>query len=1550
MLPLIGLGLGLVVFYWGALTMRDYWRARRGTDAPQNLLEVLWALPGYLRDRAKAELAPAVESAPAPGAASPAGTPPAPLTESGAGQPPEGDAASPAGGDSAPETPPLLGFRHSLIANNLRAWFFGALALLLVGQYALSTTRAEQPVLGWVLLLAGGLGLAWAARPSAETNPGGLWRGAFPPGNLLGLARWAMVGGLALALVLSQLREQNYQIYFAVIWLVSVGLLGILTWLWDQRSGVSLSPNLARADAVWLTGLTLAGLLVALYRLQSLPNSLMGDEGSFWTTARDIASRAYNPPLFEVGVYGFPVLGSMYQAQILRWFGATVWAWRFSSALAGVATVGPLYLLARELFERRVAVVAAVLLLASPFFLAFARLGYTSILALFPATLALYWAYLGLKRSSAFYLFMAGGAAGLGFYTAPAGRGAVLVLALFFLLRWLTDIRHVGQWLTSAVLSAGGWFMVAAPYFFYLAAKDPSLPLGLLAPEGFAAAGYARGLAVTLLALHNPSLITQHFLAAPLAGTWGAPVYFVGLCLSLLGWRERRHQYLLLWFGASVVLFSAASESPPHDRNLVGLIPLLALWGGVGLVTLFDIACKLARPLAARATAWALVGLTLVIAGSGLSDYFQRVPQIYRPDFENIIGWAGLLAPDYRLVYVYGDPAQQGFQPYVLREFLPHQVYETVSLDALIQHQINLPADQPTLVFYPLEIDNAAIAASSTYWPLVGEPTVFRNREGAGIGGLVTNVAVAPAASLSSDSYPRPIWIWFALLLALLATIYFFRRDWLAHWPAWAQGLLTGVTAPPVDLSVNESLPAPGAPTHPAPFPDPAETWPPVVSHPTIVVSASMTTGEANAPRVAQVQVTLAIPVGTRVELTIEAPPDADVPIVRHTAYALADAHVPAPPPSLRALPPQPPISAPPVSPVLLTEAQAVWRDSLAQIRGAWAERRWQVLALVASPGLAYLAGRMAGDKEQAVSPMLSILFWLGAIGLAVYGSWRGTPRGWRLPREAWLWVGGVTVIALVVRGWDLRHIPVVLTGDEGSSGLSAMRFVNGQANNLFAIGWYSFPSLFFFIQSLPLRLLGPTITGVRLSSAIAGTLTVGGLYLLGRVMYGQRVGLVAAVLLAGLHFHLHFSRIGLNNIWDGLSYVFVLGAFWHGWKNETRGSFVLAGVGLGLAQYFYPSSRSLVVVLVAWLVVAVLDWPRLRRNLPSVGLMFGVGGVVFLPLALFFLKHPDEYMAPIQRVTILGRWLTNEVQNTGQPAWQILWQQFKLSVEAYTQTPLRVWYMPGTPLLRLPSAVFFWVGLLLLVWRYRDGRTWLLGLWLLAVALGGALTESTPAAQRYVAAAPVAVLVAAYALVVVAEWLFQFQPRYVPYVGVAVVVAAVGISLADMQFYFQDYTPRTVTDGSFGGDNTWVAHKLGFYLQDKPSDTQVFFFGAPRMGYFSIPSVSFLAPQVTGFEMLHPWGAPDNPQPASAHLIFVFLPGFDNDRTLVEANYPGGRWVQENMPDGRLLYWLYEYAAPAGAPPPVSLPTPTPFPPGYPMTIEPTMTFNAYPVSTATP
>jgi len=585
-----------------------------------------------------------------------------------------------------------------------------------------------------------------------------------------------------------------------------------------------------------------------------------------------------------------------------------------------------------------------------------------------------------------------------------------------------------------------------------------------------------------------------------------------------------------------------------------------------------------------------------------------------------------------------------------------------------------------------------------------------------------------------------------------------------------------------------------------------------------------------------------------------------------------------------------------------ILEKPLAWGEKISRKSG---QTPTQLLYLVLGLMLALTSALAAGkDGMKALAPSLSILTWLGGMLLMIAGSWDPQEAFPRPSRQTLLITANLFVIATLLRAVASTSVPPLLNGDEASAGLSAVRFIDGSANNIFGIGWFSFPSFYYAIQSLSIRLFGQTTFALRFTSALIGGLTVAAVYLIGKRLFGQKAGLLAAIFLAGSHFHNHFSRIGLNNIWDAFWFLLSLGLLVDGWRNKRRSSFIFAGLSLGLSQYFYVSSRFLVVLVLVWLaVVVVLDKKNIRGNRFSVLALALVFLAVVLPTLWFFAHDQNlhNFLAPFNRVEALGDWLKYEMDLREKPAWKIVAGLVFTSAKTFISIPTRVWYPADVPILRPTSAVLFLAGLILLLFQIKKPVSWMLFLWLGVFALAGGLSVPVSAAQRYVAVIPACALVIGFALSQIIDLLGRVWQDKEKIMVLAAAILLVGLGASDLYYYFNVYTPTT----NLGGANTLVAQHLAEYLMDEePLD--VAFFGGNRMGYHSISTIPYLAPQIQGLDFHHTWGSPENPALKADTLVFVFLPDQEPNLDLVQLDFPEGNLMIEFDQNDNLLYWLY--------------------------------------------
>jgi 4-amino-4-deoxy-L-arabinose transferase-like glycosyltransferase len=568
--------------------------------------------------------------------------------------------------------------------------------------------------------------------------------------------------------------------------------------------------------------------------------------------------------------------------------------------------------------------------------------------------------------------------------------------------------------------------------------------------------------------------------------------------------------------------------------------------------------------------------------------------------------------------------------------------------------------------------------------------------------------------------------------------------------------------------------------------------------------------------------------------------------------------------------------------------------------------KEWQIYCLLLSLPIVCVVPFSAGDGPKMTNPLVAVFAWLLAIALVLAGTWiQEKPLRWPSWRLVAL-ILGLMVFAFLLRVIRVDRIPIMLTGDEASAGIAAEEFTYGKWNNIFITSWYAFPSFFFAIPSFFIAILGHTTAALRIPSALAGALTVTASFFVARAMFGKRAAWFTAVFLAALHFHIHFSRIGLNNIWDGLWYVVTIGALWYGWEKDRRNAFLLAGLSLGISQYFYPSSRTILVLILGWIIFAALfDRPHLKRAWMNIILMLLITGVVSLPLVWYYAKFPNTYLEPMDRVALTSGWLRQEVINTGLPAWRIVLNQVVLSIGSYTYEPLRAWYTPEVPLLRPFAAGLFLIGIVLLFLRKQKWHILPLMLWLLAFMAIGGLSESTPAAQRFVAAAPVCALLVGFGLSESIELLGNVFDKNKRLINILSFLLVTILAVDELYFYFYKYTPHSVM--SEARSNPVVAQTLADYLETQPKNMQVVFFGFPGMGYYSIPSIQYLVPEISGIDINQPWPSADKSNISSQHLLFVFLPNNLDQVQPVQVDYPGGLLTPIQAADGELLYQMYQ-------------------------------------------
>ncbi len=477
----------------------------------------------------------------------------------------------------------------------------------------------------------------------------------------------------------------------------------------------------------------------------------------------------------------------------------------------------------------------------------------------------------------------------------------------------------------------------------------------------------------------------------------------------------------------------------------------------------------------------------------------------------------------------------------------------------------------------------------------------------------------------------------------------------------------------------------------------------------------------------------------------------------------------------------------------------------------------WQQAALGVVCIIILIVWNLLGDRT--ISTFLQLIVLCGGIGLIVVGL--GGPL-LPLERHTLLWMGLITILALMLRLVALD---------------SAVRFFVDEAN--FSDGVYfarlhpvplfarfssttPFPWLFPYLQSLTVDLFGRNLIGLRLVSVIIGTLTIPAIYILARALFNQPVALLAALLLATFPPHIHFSRIGINNIADPLFGTLALGWLAWGWQTGRRGYFALAGAALGLTQYFYDGGRLLYPLLLgAWLWCCIeLDWLRNDR------LRGRFKGVAVMLVAAVVIGGPIYIMLAAQEQTFSLRF--NEANAVGMlPALDYLVRALD-TFRLYLGVPDDSFFYRGNaPLLLVYLAAPFLIGLATALWyalRLQNSGVLLL-LWLLATAIGNSLLFVPLMSARYVVVFPALMLLAALGLHTLFHLLGQRSVQARRLARLVVILMAAG----QVIYYFAQHVPLYNIQSRLYADSQDAA----FRSTTLPLSTQVYIIAEP-VGYHS--------------------------------------------------------------------------------------------------------------------
>lgn len=238
--------------------------------------------------------------------------------------------------------------------------------------------------------------------------------------------------GILILFLLIDIIQVPYNFSYFIIWIIT-----ILCWLtaiifYDRKLPNLLLFRLNKQELFFiLMGMITAGILAIPYN-GIIPPVVSVDMPGMFLSSKDIAEKFFTINLFSRFFWDVSGIGFLLHALSMKIFGYTLSGLRMSSAIIAIITVPVFYLLGRNMFGRKVAGMAVIILLCSHLFIQYTRSSMWSIQSMFLHIASILCFIVAMRTGQKVFMFLAGLIAAFSFLGYAGAHVIILVMAIYF--------------------------------------------------------------------------------------------------------------------------------------------------------------------------------------------------------------------------------------------------------------------------------------------------------------------------------------------------------------------------------------------------------------------------------------------------------------------------------------------------------------------------------------------------------------------------------------------------------------------------------------------------------------------------------------------------------------------------------------------------------------------------------------------------------------------------------------------------------------------------------------------------------------------------------------------------------------------------------------------------------------------------------------------------------------------------------------------------------------------------------------------------------------
>jgi len=386
---------------------------------------------------------------------------------------------------------------------------------------------------------------------------------------------------------------------------------------------------------------------------------------------------------------------------------------------------------------------------------------------------------------------------------------------------------------------------------------------------------------------------------------------------------------------------------------------------------------------------------------------------------------------------------------------------------------------------------------------------------------------------------------------------------------------------------------------------------------------------------------------------------------------------------------------------------------------------------------------------------------------------------------------------------YSLKTIPGGVFPDAAANGLDSNLILDGEHAPFFERG-NGRESLFFYLMAGSITLFGVNNWSILIPGVICALFLILGVYLLAKEWFNPSVGIMAALMTSLSYWLLIISRSGFRAILVPLFLVFFIYFLTLAIKRTSQTALFasLSGLFWGLGFYSYISYRmalAWIVVFVIMLLIAKYSDRQKYATYAKAAVWFSLFAIIsLLPLLIYFIQDPAAIVGRAGQVSIF-----NPEYNQGDLI-GTFFQELKKNILAFWQAGdlnwrhnISGWSLidPITSLFLIGGLIFFLIRSLGFIRNLFSKLSFnsfeyfmIFGSFLLMLVPAVMSAEGSPHGLRLIGCLPWVMIMAAWFLVTVFNYLWQLKGQAMKIAAsLVLVVAVVGMFVINLTGFWTE-------------------------------------------------------------------------------------------------------------------------------------------------------------------